>query len=58
MTTTVEGPIGLAVADGTLPGRVWMYANYHCDIECTYCLTESGPRVEKRILGYFFERHN
>lgn len=37
------GPIGIAVAEGTLPGRVWMYANYHCNIECTYCLTESGP---------------
>jgi MoaA/NifB/PqqE/SkfB family radical SAM enzyme len=43
--------IGLAVAEGTLPGRVWMYANYHCNIECTYCLTESGPKVERRILG-------
>lgn len=43
--------IGPAVADGTLPGRVWMYANYHCNIECTYCLTESGPKVERRILG-------
>jgi MoaA/NifB/PqqE/SkfB family radical SAM enzyme len=47
----VTGAVGLAVADGTLPGRVWMYANYHCNIECTYCLTESGPKVERRILG-------
>jgi MoaA/NifB/PqqE/SkfB family radical SAM enzyme len=49
---TVEAePIGLAVAEGTLPGRVWMYANYHCNIECTYCLTESGPKVPRRELG-------
>jgi MoaA/NifB/PqqE/SkfB family radical SAM enzyme len=47
----VTGAIGLAVDDGTLPGRVWMYANYHCNIECTYCLTESGPKVERRVLG-------
>jgi MoaA/NifB/PqqE/SkfB family radical SAM enzyme len=45
------GPVGLAVARGTLPGRVWMYANYHCNIECTYCLTESGPKVPRRELG-------
>jgi MoaA/NifB/PqqE/SkfB family radical SAM enzyme len=47
----MTGAVGLAVVDGTLPGRVWMYANYHCNIECTYCLTESGPQVERRILG-------
>ncbi len=52
MTTTErDGPIGLAVAAGTLPGRVWMYANYHCNIECVYCLTESGPKVARRELG-------
>jgi MoaA/NifB/PqqE/SkfB family radical SAM enzyme len=49
--STTESPIGLAVTAGTLPGRVWMYANYHCNIECTYCLTESGPRVPRRELG-------
>lgn len=42
--------IGAAVAEGRLPGRVWMYANYHCNITCTYCLTESGPRVIRREL--------
>lgn len=49
--TTAGGAIGVAVAAGTLPGRVWMYANYHCNIECTYCLTESGPKVARRELG-------
>jgi MoaA/NifB/PqqE/SkfB family radical SAM enzyme len=44
------GPIGQAVADGTLPGRVWMYANYHCNIACAYCLTESAPRARRRLL--------
>jgi MoaA/NifB/PqqE/SkfB family radical SAM enzyme len=42
--------VGEAVADGTLPGRVWFYSNYHCNLECTYCLTESGPRVPRRQL--------
>ncbi len=43
--------IAEAVAEGTLPGRVWIYSNYHCNLVCTYCLTESGPKVAKRELG-------
>jgi MoaA/NifB/PqqE/SkfB family radical SAM enzyme len=40
-----------AIQEGVLPGRLWFYANYHCNLVCTYCLTESGPRVERRELG-------
>ncbi len=40
-----------AVADGVLPGRVWLYSNYHCNLVCTYCLTESGPKVDRRELS-------
>ncbi len=43
--------IAEAVADGTLPGRVWIYSNYHCNLVCTYCLTESGPKVARRELS-------
>lgn len=43
--------IAEAVADGRLPGRVWMYADYHCNLACTYCLTESAPAVPRRVLG-------
>jgi MoaA/NifB/PqqE/SkfB family radical SAM enzyme len=50
-TGPIGGPIGEAVAAGRLPGRVWLYANYHCNLTCTYCLTESGPRVPARELG-------
>jgi MoaA/NifB/PqqE/SkfB family radical SAM enzyme len=39
-----------AVAEGVLPGRVWLYSNYHCNLECAYCLTESGPGVPRRAL--------
>jgi sulfatase maturation enzyme AslB (radical SAM superfamily) len=28
-----------AIAAGELPGRVWFYANYHCNLACTYCFT-------------------
>ncbi|MBA3251011.1 MAG: radical SAM protein [Geodermatophilaceae bacterium] len=40
-----------AVADGVLPGRVWLYSNYHCNLTCSYCLTESGPGVQRRELS-------
>jgi len=43
--------VAAAIEGGVLPGRLWFYANYHCNLVCTYCLTESGPRVERRELG-------
>jgi MoaA/NifB/PqqE/SkfB family radical SAM enzyme len=51
VTAATSAAIGEAVADGRLPGRVWLYANYHCNLTCSYCLTESGPRVAARELG-------
>jgi MoaA/NifB/PqqE/SkfB family radical SAM enzyme len=41
-----------AIRSGHLPGRLWMYSNYHCNLACTYCLTESAPGVSKRRLGH------
>ncbi len=42
--------VAQAVADGTIGGRLWLYANYHCNLACTYCLTESAPAVPRRQL--------
>lgn len=28
--------------------RLWLYATYHCNLRCSYCLTESGPRIRHR----------
>jgi MoaA/NifB/PqqE/SkfB family radical SAM enzyme len=39
-----------AIAEGVLPGRLWLYSNYHCNLACTYCLTDSAPGVPKRAL--------
>lgn len=53
MTATdavVDSPIAAAIAAGSLPGRVWLYSNYHCNLACSYCLTESSPRSERRQL--------
>lgn len=46
----IESPIARAIAEGTMPGRVWLYTNYHCNLACSYCLTESSPRSERRQL--------
>jgi organic radical activating enzyme len=42
--------IAEAVESGLLGERVWFYANYHCNLECSYCLTESGPNVARRMV--------
>jgi MoaA/NifB/PqqE/SkfB family radical SAM enzyme len=39
-----------AVEAGRIGGRLWLYANYHCNLVCTYCLTESSPTVARRQL--------
>jgi MoaA/NifB/PqqE/SkfB family radical SAM enzyme len=46
MTTIAE-----AVESGELPPRVWFYSNYHCNLECTYCFTESSPSSDKRAMN-------
>ena len=41
-----------AVAEGRIGDRLWVYATYHCNLACVYCLTESSPRVgERRALS-------
>jgi MoaA/NifB/PqqE/SkfB family radical SAM enzyme len=40
-----------AVSEGTVGGRLWFYSNYHCNLACCYCLTESKPDAPRRILA-------
>jgi MoaA/NifB/PqqE/SkfB family radical SAM enzyme len=49
-TEIVEGSIAEAIRTGQLPGRVWLYSNYHCNLACSYCLTESSTRSVRREL--------
>jgi MoaA/NifB/PqqE/SkfB family radical SAM enzyme len=42
--------LSAVLSDGTVGGRLWLYSNYHCNLVCTYCLTESGPKVARREL--------
>ncbi len=39
-----------AIDAGAVSHRLWMYSNYHCNLACTYCLTESAPKVARREL--------
>jgi MoaA/NifB/PqqE/SkfB family radical SAM enzyme len=40
-----------SIARGAIGERLWFYANYHCNLRCSYCLTESAPGVARRELG-------
>ena len=37
-----------AVAEGRMGDRLWLYATYHCNLACVYCLSESHPRIANR----------
>ncbi|WES63730.1 radical SAM protein [Microbacter sp. GSS18] len=35
-----------------MPGRrLWMYANFDCNLHCDYCCVASSPQTERRALG-------
>jgi MoaA/NifB/PqqE/SkfB family radical SAM enzyme len=41
-----------AVSPGERPSltKLWIYTNYDCNLSCTYCVAESGPRAPRRVL--------
>ena len=40
-----------AIDAGRVADRLWLYSNYHCNLRCSYCLTESAPGVPRRVLA-------
>jgi MoaA/NifB/PqqE/SkfB family radical SAM enzyme len=46
----VAQAVAEAIGSGRIGNRVWFYSNYHCNLACTYCLTESAPEAAPRIL--------
>jgi MoaA/NifB/PqqE/SkfB family radical SAM enzyme len=44
----VSADLQAAVAEGRCGQRLWLYATYHCNLACVYCLTESHPRIGNR----------
>lgn len=41
-----------AIEQRIIGGRLWFYTNYHCNLACTYCLTESSPTAQRRLLDH------
>jgi pyruvate-formate lyase-activating enzyme len=48
-TTASLAPISRDVAD-LMPRRLWLYANYDCNLQCDYCCVVAGPRADPRWL--------
>ena len=46
--TDVRDALRDAIDAGQVGDRLWLYATYHCNLACTYCLTESSPRIADR----------
>lgn len=44
----VRSAVDAAVAGRLMGDRLWLYATYHCNLRCSYCLTESSPRLRDR----------
>jgi organic radical activating enzyme len=40
--------VATAVGEGRMGDRLWLYATYHCNLACSYCLTESSPSIADR----------
>lgn len=43
--------VAAAIAAGELADCLWLYSNYHCNLSCGYCLTDSSPKAGRRALG-------
>lgn len=50
MSTAPAAAVGEAIERGVLGERLWFYSNYHCNLACSYCLTESAPSAVSREL--------
>jgi len=46
--TASSNAFAAAIAEGRVGDRLWLYATYHCNLACSYCLTESYPRIADR----------
>ncbi|MBM76712.1 MAG: radical SAM protein [Proteobacteria bacterium] len=49
-SSTLENRLATAISEGRISGRLWLYSNYHCNLACRYCLTESSPSSPARNL--------
>jgi uncharacterized radical SAM superfamily Fe-S cluster-containing enzyme len=40
-----------AEGDRPVGSRLWLYTNFHCNLQCDYCCVRSSPTAPKRELG-------
>ena len=45
---SMQATLEIAVEEGRCGDRLWLYATYHCNLACGYCLTESMPAIANR----------
>src|SRR5271166_769505 len=38
-------------AERAVGSRVWLYTNFDCNLQCSYCCVRSSPRAARRPLG-------
>ena len=48
---TTADALRAAIDAGRVAERLWLYSNYHCNLACSYCLTDSAPGVPRRLLA-------
>jgi pyruvate-formate lyase-activating enzyme/TusA-related sulfurtransferase len=44
-------PPANADADRPVGSRLWLYANFDCNLHCDYCCVRSSPKAPRRALG-------
>lgn len=40
-----------ATCEADFEPRLWVYTNFDCNLQCTYCCARSSPRAERRALS-------
>jgi sulfatase maturation enzyme AslB (radical SAM superfamily)/TusA-related sulfurtransferase len=38
-------------ADRQIGSRLWLYTNFDCNLQCSYCCVRSSPKTPRRALG-------
>lgn len=46
----VQDALAAAIDAERVGDRLWLYSNYHCNLKCVYCLTDSAPGVARRLM--------
>jgi organic radical activating enzyme len=49
--TSIADALHAAIDEERVGDRLWLYSNYHCNLHCVYCLTDSAPTSPRRLLA-------